>query len=140
MEPKGMDIAISKLNQKEWVHIFPEGKVSRDQTLQPFKLGVGKLVAEAQPSPVVIPFLTFGMPKIKKIGSYLPRFGHTVHATILEPLLFDDLIFAMKDRPRFAFLPPFFFELFFCFEITDWKKRQTGSSCTKPSPPESRIT
>lgn len=98
-----MDVAVSKLNQREWVHIFPEGRVSLDQRLQPFKPGIGKLVAEAKPSPIVIPFLTDGMHELKPVGSFSPHFGRKVSIEILEPLLFDDLIEAMQDRPRFVF-------------------------------------
>lgn len=42
---QGMDMALSKLNNGGWVHIFPEGSRSKDggKTVAPAKRGVGRL-------------------------------------------------------------------------------------------------
>ena len=53
----GFDFLINRLKLGEWVHIFPEGGRTRDpmHLLQlPLKLGIGKLICEA--NPVVMPF------------------------------------------------------------------------------------
>ncbi|XP_040375093.1 tafazzin isoform X2 [Rosa chinensis] len=74
---KGMDIAISKLNQGGWVHIFPEGSRSRDggKTLGSPKRGVGS-----------------GMQDIMPIGASFPRIGKRVTVVIGDPIYFDDLL------------------------------------------------
>ncbi|CAA6663440.1 unnamed protein product [Spirodela intermedia] len=63
---KGMDMALSKLNNGGWVHIFPEGSRSRDggRTMASSKRGVGSH-----------PLVHTGMQEIMPIGSCLPRIG-----------------------------------------------------------------
>ncbi|KAL6142590.1 hypothetical protein ACLB2K_060867 [Fragaria x ananassa] len=91
---KGMDIAISKLNQGGWVHIFPEGSRSRDggKTLGSSKRGVGRLVLDADNIPMVVPFVHSGMQDIMPIGASFPRIGKTVTVVIGDPIYFDDLL------------------------------------------------
>ena len=40
-----MDFAIDRLNNGEWVHIYPEGKVNFGMEKLPLKMGIGKLVS-----------------------------------------------------------------------------------------------
>lgn len=91
---KGMDIAISKLNQGGWVHIFPEGSRSRDggKTMGASKRGVGRLVLDADNIPMVVPFVHSGMQDIMPIGASIPRIGKTVTVVIGDPIYFDDLL------------------------------------------------
>ncbi|KAK8480429.1 hypothetical protein V6N13_131006 [Hibiscus sabdariffa] len=90
----GMDMAISKLNSGGWVHIFPEGSRSRDggKTVRPSKRGVGRLVLDADSTPIVLPFVHTGMQDIMPIGASFPRIGKTVTVLIGDPIPFDDLI------------------------------------------------
>ncbi|KAB2621494.1 tafazzin [Pyrus ussuriensis x Pyrus communis] len=91
---KGMDAAISKLNQGGWVHIFPEGSRSRDggKTMGSSKRGVGRLVLDADNIPMVVPFVHSGMQDIMPIGASIPRIGNTVTVVIGDPIYFDDLL------------------------------------------------
>lgn len=91
---KGMDMALSKLNNGGWVHIFPEGSRSRDggKTVAPAKRGVGRLVMDADSLPVVIPFVHTGMQDIMPVGKRIPRTGKRVIVVVGDPIHFDDLI------------------------------------------------
>ncbi|OMP03289.1 Tafazzin [Corchorus olitorius] len=91
---KGMDMAILKLNSGGWVHIFPEGSRSRDggKVVRPSKRGVGRLVLDADTTPIVLPFVHTGMQDIMPIGANFPRIGKTVTVLIGDPIHFDDIL------------------------------------------------
>ncbi|KAL7003099.1 hypothetical protein U1Q18_004256 [Sarracenia purpurea var. burkii] len=91
---KGMDLAISKLNHGGWVHIFPEGSRSRDggRTIGPAKRGVGRLVLDADNTPLVVPFVHIGMQDIMPIGAKIPQIGKTVTVLIGDPIYLNDLL------------------------------------------------
>lgn len=91
---KGLDMAISKLNNGAWVHIFPEGSRSRDggRTIGSAKRGVGRLVLDADNIPVVVPFVHTGMQEIMPIGANVPRIGKIVTVLVGDPIEFDDLL------------------------------------------------
>lgn len=91
---KGLDMAISKLNNGGWVHIFPEGSRSRDggRTIGSAKRGVGRLVVDADNIPVVVPFVHTGMQEIMPIGANVPRIGKIVTVLVGDPIEFDDLL------------------------------------------------
>ncbi|CAO2832819.1 unnamed protein product [Amaranthus hypochondriacus] len=91
---KGMDMALSKLNNGGWVHIFPEGGRSRDggRTIGTAKRGVGRLVLDADRTPIVVPFVHTGMQEIMPIGANFPRIGKIVTVLIGDPVEFDDLL------------------------------------------------
>jgi 1-acyl-sn-glycerol-3-phosphate acyltransferase len=76
--PQGTDVALTKLNRGEWVHIFPEGSRSRDATLQIFKRGVGRLVLDSEKLPIVVPFIHKGMNDVMPIGAKLFSTGKKV--------------------------------------------------------------
>ncbi|KAL5713034.1 hypothetical protein ACHQM5_015150 [Ranunculus cassubicifolius] len=97
---KGMDMAMSKLNNGGWVHIFPEGSRSRDggKTMGSIKRGVGRLVMDADNVPIVIPFVHSGMQDIMPIGSNFPKIGKTVTVLIGDPIHLDDLVEADNDK------------------------------------------
>ena len=59
IEQKGMNIVIEKLNEGEWIHMFPEGKISQNGKMNQIKKGTSKLILETNPT--VIPIYHEGM-------------------------------------------------------------------------------
>ncbi|XP_042051970.1 tafazzin-like [Salvia splendens] len=97
---KGMDLAISKLNRGGWVHIFPEGSRSRNggKTMGSAKRGIGRLVLDADNTPIVVPFVHTGMQEVMPVGAMFPRVGKTVTVIVGDPISFDDLISGGEDE------------------------------------------
>jgi len=95
-----MDYALSKLNNRGWVHTFPEGKVNTDSknVFIRLKWGVGRLVADAEITPIVVPIWHVGMDGIlpnKK--PYIPQTGKTVTMVVGEAMDFSKLVLSMKS-------------------------------------------
>ena len=91
LEQPGFDFLLERLAQKDWVHIFPEGGRTREDAGKlktPFKLGIGRLLAEAQP--IAIPFYHFGMHEILPVGSALPKTGRSVRVQFGQSTDIDD--------------------------------------------------
>lgn len=91
LEQPGFDFLLERLAQKDWVHIFPEGGRTREDAGKlktPFKLGIGRLLAEAKP--IAIPFYHYGMHDILPVGSSLPRMGKRVRVQFASSTRIDD--------------------------------------------------
>lgn len=92
-----MDDAVALLDAGEWLHLFPEGRRTRDGALLPLRPGVGRLVADATPTPVVVPVFHRGMEQIMGIGGYNPvQPGHHLSIRCGAPLEFQDLLAAHR--------------------------------------------
>ncbi|KAJ2711494.1 Lyso-phosphatidylcholine acyltransferase [Coemansia spiralis] len=63
-----VEIALHKLNHNKWVHVFPEGKVNQGPELLRFKWGVGRMVMEADRTPIVIPMFFRGTRELMPLG------------------------------------------------------------------------
>jgi Acyltransferase len=48
VDQPGMRVAAAALGSGEWLHIFPEGRVTPDGSVGPFKQGIGRLVCDAR--------------------------------------------------------------------------------------------
>ncbi|XP_060078968.1 tafazzin-like [Ylistrum balloti] len=97
---RGVDYAIEKLNNGEWVNIFPEAKVNQDKEFLRYKWGVGRMIAEAEVLPVVIPFFHVGMDSVSPNEGkfkYYPRIFKRVTMVIGEAINFSDII-NQKDK------------------------------------------
>lgn len=100
-----MDYGLALLKHNQWLHLFPEGRVMRDDNQQVitneargynFKWGISKLILDyfrsslsttdlfEQNSEIrILPFYHLGMDKVLPIGRpYLPRFGHDISVYI----------------------------------------------------------
>ena len=116
-----------KLANGDWVHVFPEagvwqrdelgGRGADDKVTPPkingkvnnkgkLKWGIGKMIAHAPQTPVVIPFCHMGMEKImpqdkvtRKTLSPIPILGvHDVKVKFGEEIMFDDLIREYEEK------------------------------------------
>ncbi|XP_033746737.1 tafazzin-like [Pecten maximus] len=97
---RGVDFAIEKLNNGEWVNIFPEARVNQSQEFLRYKWGVGRMIAEAKELPVVIPFFHVGMDNVSpNTGQfkYYPRLFKRVTMVIGDAINFSDII-NQKDK------------------------------------------
>ncbi|KAJ7374469.1 hypothetical protein OS493_007576 [Desmophyllum pertusum] len=90
---KGVDVAIEQLNKGEWIHVFPEGAINVNDTIKRLKWGVGRLIAEAQVTPIVVPFWHEGMDDVLPNRSpYIPKIMKRVTVLIGEPMEFTETI------------------------------------------------
>jgi len=70
----GFAYLLARLREGAWVHIFPEGRRTRDPGAMlsgPFKAGIGRLIVESEP--LLLPFYHHGMRELLPVGSRLPR-------------------------------------------------------------------
>lgn len=118
----GMAGLADKLDEGEWVHLFPEGRIWQEfgktrrredgrwclpsgrcsapwLKLGPFKWGVGKLIANSAVVPIVVPYFTMGlstfMPQRSKdddLREDAPRFGSDITFKVGDPVEVADLI------------------------------------------------
>ena len=59
-----MNEILGELNRGAWLHLFPEAKINDTKTFIRLKWGVGRLVADSDETPIVLPFYHYGMDEI----------------------------------------------------------------------------
>ncbi|TYZ57434.1 hypothetical protein PybrP1_003674 [[Pythium] brassicae (nom. inval.)] len=110
-----LEAIFEKVEDGEWVHIFPEGKICQQEVLggreSPrreeigrLKWGVAKLIARARVRPVVVPFYHHNMERVmpqnaqNQLISMVPTTGNDVSVRVGVPLSFDDLFDAFEKE------------------------------------------
>ncbi|WWD15915.1 hypothetical protein CI109_100339 [Kwoniella shandongensis] len=90
-----VDRAVKLLQDGEWIHIFPEGKVNQQGTnadggLLRFKWGVGRIIMDSKVMPEIIPMWISGfdqvMPEPRNRPRFIPRPGAKLSITVGQPL------------------------------------------------------
>lgn len=106
-----MDDVVGRLSKAEggdnWVHIFPEGRVHQDPSgeLLRFKWGVGRLVADPDVTPLVLPIFIEGTKAIldeKRKNRRIPSslYGTDVIIRIGEPIDFSEYVARAKEEAK----------------------------------------
>lgn len=101
---RGMDFAIEHLDLGNWCHHFPEGKIIGPNEDFRFKWGVGRIIADCQKAPLVLPIWHIGMDKVLPTRSpYIPQIRKQVTFLIGNPMDFApdvELLRSLKKSPR----------------------------------------
>ncbi|KAG9317176.1 acyltransferase-domain-containing protein [Chiua virens] len=114
-----LDLAIEKLNQGHWLHMFGEGKVCQPNVytrtdgiahLSRFKWGVGRIIMESNVPPLIIPMWLTGFDKLMPEHrpfpyKYFPKMGIQLGVTFGDPIPPDRILVALKALHRHASLP-----------------------------------
>lgn len=100
MQP-AMDVVLGHLNRGAWVHMFPEGTRGdpHARSLGPMRSGVGRLVADARATPVVLPIYHRGLHRVMHKGDKLPISETGVHVDVVvgEPVAgLGDLVAGLR--------------------------------------------
>ena len=112
-----LDAIIGKLEDGDWVHYFPEGKIRQDGRVHPFRRGVGRLVASInEPKSLqVVPFYHTGndtlqptTPTSKSLFSK-PNLGTDIHVIFGPPVDLTRYL-KLRDSPPFDRRPELLYE------------------------------
>jgi monolysocardiolipin acyltransferase len=102
---KAVDFCIQLLDEGNWIHIFPEGKVNQSYETIRFKWGIGRLIAESKMPPIVLPLWHYGMEDIlPEKRPYIPQFFKKLTLLIGEPLDFSSFVEAQRGAQASAVL------------------------------------
>jgi len=81
----GVDLCVDVLSNKGWVHVFPEGRVTKNPIR--IKWGISRLIYESKIPPILLPIWVEGMANItSEKAPYYPKIGKEVEITIGEPI------------------------------------------------------
>ncbi|XP_059171780.1 tafazzin-like [Physella acuta] len=98
---KGTDFSIEQLNLGKWVHFFPEGKVNVTQEAIRLKWGVGRIIAECEKPPLVVPIWHVGMDSVlPNRQPYIPQIKQKVTFLIGKPMEFTKDLEFLKSAKK----------------------------------------
>ncbi|KAJ2356349.1 Lyso-phosphatidylcholine acyltransferase [Coemansia erecta] len=97
-----VEIGLHKLNENKWVHVFPEGKVNQEAQMLRFKWGVGRMIMEAERTPIVIPMFFSGTKQIMPLRQKVPipkpnPFKSTLYMKVGDAIDFAPLVNEWKE-------------------------------------------
>ena len=73
----GVDFCVDVLSNKGWVHVFPEGRVTKSPIR--IKWGISRLIYESKIPPILLPIWIEGMQDVwTERSPYYPRFGKVI--------------------------------------------------------------
>eukprot|EP00250_Pteridium_aquilinum_P008522 c18011_g1_i2 orf=28-945(+) len=88
--------ALERLNEGDWVHTFPEGKISQENgPIRRLKWGIASLIARSLVSPIVLPICHSGFEKVMPENYWygrrplLPLWFKNISIVVGEPMQFD---------------------------------------------------
>nr|CAD7590955.1 unnamed protein product [Timema genevievae] len=93
-----MEFCLEKLKKGDWLHIFPEGKVSMTRELIRLKWGVGRLIYDSPVIPIVIPMWHSGMDNIlPNDPPYIIHIRNHVTLNFGKPIDFHDMVEKLRS-------------------------------------------
>ncbi|CAK9871762.1 unnamed protein product [Sphagnum jensenii] len=91
-----MSEALNRINEGDWIHTFPEGKVCQEASpLRRLKWGTASLIARAAVSPIVLPIAHSGFEKVLPENYWhgrrplVPLWMKPISIVVGEPIQFD---------------------------------------------------
>ncbi|XP_043203614.1 tafazzin-like isoform X2 [Amphibalanus amphitrite] len=96
---RAMNFLVERLRRGDWVHLFPEGRVNTEHEHLRLKWGVGRLVAEPERTPTVLPYWHLGMDAaLPNRPPYVPRPGQTITVLVGRPLTLAAEVARLRRR------------------------------------------
>jgi len=100
-----VDFAIERLDEGEWLHIFPQGYVRQKRLVPPLdrlKWGVGRILTEVKSAPTIVPVWIKGfermMPENRGFPRFIPRKGAEVEMHFGDPASLRADVIALRKQ------------------------------------------